>query len=285
MSSKLKAIKLSAVLLAGSSMFGFQAADAQSCTTAAWTSVAGSPTAGSPKSSPAVKRYSGACGLAASTAGSYVIESKNHEAEGDLTPFSARFYVYTGVTGGAPLVFRAMDANSGGSAVVQIAYDANDQNFDFTVNGVPKSTTAGSAPRNKWINVGFKYKTGEQFMAKTTTAGTTTQLDATGMTAGASTVEAVQLGMIAANGATGTLYFDEYEASRADAVDPVPAPLCRGDANNDGSINVFDTIQVINERLTSTLVAGQSDCNEDGSVNVFDTICVINLRLASTTCN
>jgi hypothetical protein len=61
--------------------------------------------------------------------------------------------------------------------------------------------------------------------------------------------------------------------------------VCRGDANKDGNLNVFDTIQIINEGVFGTLAIGQPDCNEDGSVNVFDTICIINRSLASDTCN
>ena len=96
--------------------------------------------------------------------------------------------------------------------------------------------------------------------------------------AGTGTVEAVQLG--APNGFgnhTGTLNFDAYESHRTT---PVGA-LVVADANNNGSVNIFDMIAMQNEILdpVGSLAPGQPDCNKNGGVNVFDMICAQNIIL------
>lgn len=276
------AFKFSAAVLAVAAALGVsQSVEAQTCSTAAWTSVSGNAVAGSPT---AVRRYSGRCGLSGTLpGGGYVVESTNHAAEGTSAPLQLRFFVFPAISGGNVTVFQAMDANTAGNPVAEIRYDATAQRFDFISNGQTVSTTGTAAP-SRWYRVGLVYRAGQAIVPTVVGSGGTTYAFTGSATSGAAAAEAVRMGAISGTG-TGTVFVDEYEASRA-AVGADPfGMICRGDANGDGSINVFDTIQTINERLNGTLVAGQPDCNEDGTVNVFDTICVIGLRLAGTTCN
>lgn len=52
-----------------------------------------------------------------------------------------------------------------------------------------------------------------------------------------------------------------------------------GDANNDGVVNIQDTIIVINKVLAGDLFDQSADCNSDGQINIQDVICTINIVL------
>jgi hypothetical protein len=279
-------LKLATALVAGASFFAWQPVQAQ-CSTAAWTSVSGNATAGS---APAVRRYSGACGLSAAMPGTgYVVESTNHGNEGVTAPFRARFFVYPAISAGNVVVFQAMDANTAGNALVQVRYDADAQRFDFINSaGAVRSTTV-TAPSSRWYRVTIQYSANSPTGFNASVVGNGGQTITVGGSAQATTnvgVQAVRLGAVVGTATAGSVLVDEYEASRADLATANPySMVCRGDANKDGNLNVFDTIQIINEGVFGTLAIGQPDCNEDGSVNVFDTICIINRSLASDTCN
>jgi hypothetical protein len=279
-------VKIATALVAGASFFAWQPVQAQ-CSTAAWTSVAGSASAGS---APAVRRYSGACGLTATMpGGGHVVEATNHANEGVSAPFRARFFVFPAITSGNVVVFQAMDADSAGNALVQVRYDAAAQRFDFINSVGTVRSTSVAAPPSKWYRVSVEYQanSGTGFNASVTgNGGQAITLAGGALPTTNVGVQAVRLGAVSGTAPGGSVFVDEYEASRAAMATANPySVVCRGDANKDGNLNVFDTIQIINERLNGTLTIGQPDCNEDGTVNVFDTICVIGRRLASDTCN
>jgi hypothetical protein len=287
-------LKLSAALLAGAAFFAaVQPAQAQACTTAAWSSVtagANAPTAGSVANG--VRLYKGACGLrTASTGPSIVEEATNHSAEGASSPFTARFFVYTGLSGGSPVVFRALDQDSGGSSVIDAVYNTATQNFSFTVNGNTVSTANNSAPLNKWVEVLMVYRSGEALTGYTRTTGTPVTNDITanipgGATAGAATVERVQLGLVAGGSGTGAIHIDEYEASRASPGGrPALSATCRGDASGNGSITAGDRA-IITAAINGTFGPERSpDCNEDGNITAGDRACVTALINALATCS
>lgn len=273
---------LAAALMAGPA--------AQACSLAAWdASPTGNPQTGGPLDTPAIKRYSGACGLApAVDAASFVAESTQHAAEGGAAPLRVRFFVYTGLTAGTPTIFKATTADAGaGSSVVEVVYDAVDQNFDFVVNGAAAgSTTAGTAPRDRWVRVNFTYQASSAFAASTRLGDTTTALT-TSAVANANTIESVQLGVIAPGGAAGSLYFDEYESSRAPGTTADPFTMrCRGDTDNTGDYELGDIFGVIDEFLRTqgdssrSLAAGQPDIDENGVVDLTDIFGVVDAFLA-----
>ena len=264
---------------------------AQACSLTAWNAAlqGGAPTTGSP---PTFKKISGSCGMAAGvTSANFVTESANHSAEGNTSPLRVRFFVFTGITAGTPTVFRALKGEGTGNSVVEIDYDAVDQNFDFRVNGVAAgSTTAGSAPRNRWISVRFAYQIGQTFAASTGSQGTSTALTTTAVGAAGETVDSVQLGVVAPNGASGNLFFDEYEASRAASAgsgfDGPFTKRCRGDANGNGQYDLTDIFNVIDEFLflqgdtSKSMATGQPDYDENGATELTDIFGTIGAFLA-----
>lgn len=290
MNRKLASYPVAALALLGMGLGVMDTASA--CSTAAWTAVTGDVVAGGPTDADVakrdVKKYVGSCGLKAGTSGSnFVAETAQHSAEGGAAPYRARFFVFTGVTGAAVSnVFQALDADSSGNPVVTVAYDPTEANFDFLVNGTTRSTTAGSAPLNRWVTVEFVYQANTAFSAKTRTLGEETVL-ASPQTAGAATIEAVQMGLLSGGGA-GNFHFDEFEASRAASAGSGQSGAftmrCRGDANGSGTITAGDRAAITAE-IGGTPGAGATDCNESGSITAGDRACVTALIGNLATCS
>lgn len=277
---------------------------AQACSLTAWDpNPTGSPATGGRTDDPAVGSYAGLCGMApvVGTDPSFVTESTNHTNEGVTAPLRVRFFIFPGLTAGTPTVFRATDADNGaGNAVVEVAYDAANQAFDFTVNGADAgSTAAASAPRNRWSRVEFTYQAGQAFAASTRNVTASSSLSNPPTVAGdAPGVESVQLGIVVPNGAQGQPFFDEYEGSRsATGGATVFTTRIRGDASGDGNCNVGDITSIARDLLFQDLGAGenraiapgQPDCDENGNVNVGDITCfarrLIDFDLNDTPCD
>jgi hypothetical protein len=292
--SHLTSIKLGAVLVASAAMFAWQPASAQ-CSTAAWSAVEGTATAGSPVSDPAVRRYSGRCGLSATLpATGYVVESTSHSGEGVSTPLRARFFVFPGVSGGSVTLFQGMDA--GNNPVVQVHYNAATGQFQFqTPNGT--GTTATTAPASRWYRIEVVYQANQALSASVRGNGGLNYAVSGLPNAGAAGVDAVRLGAISGT-ATGAVFVDEYEASRAESGGPgVFTTLVRGDADGNGVCNSSDITAIARDFLFTELgpapnrqaAAGQPDCTEDGAVNSSDITClarrIIDFDLHDIPCN
>jgi len=273
----MKAPAVLALLAAGLLVHG----SAQACSLAAWDNPAtGAPVAGG--SAQGIARYSGLCGMRAVNPGpSFVSESAQHNAEGGATPFRARFFVFTGISGASPVIFRALPTGGGGS-VIDVTYNSGDGNFGFTVGGNTQTTAAGSAPTGGWVQVELTYQANQAFTASTRRLGVQTALPA-GLTAGAATIDAVQLGIIANGGGTGTLTFDEYEASRAAGGGAPFQARPRGDANGDGVVSGPDIIQTLQAAAGVLTPVGQPDCNMDGVVSGPDIVCVVRVAAGAET--
>ncbi len=278
-------IQIGLAAAAGLALTAWQPAQAQ-CNTDAWSGTTGSPVASGPATTPGFLRYSGGCGLqAGNTAPSIVSEATRHNNEGSAgSPFRGRFFVYTGISAGSPVVFRARD--TGGATVIDVTYNRATQNFTFAPAGAgAASTAASSAPANRWIEVRFVYEAGQPFTAQTRHRGVATAITPTG-NVGTSSVEDIQLGFVAGT-KTGNLYFDEYEASRALADGPeVFSLLCRGDANKSGQFDLEDIFGVVDEFLrnqgdTSRPRAnGQPDRDQNGAIDLDDIFGVVDAFLA-----
>lgn len=264
-------MKIKNLALATAALLGLVGAPATfACSIAAWNGApGGTPVAGRPTDATPVARYSGQCGLRAAASGSFVT---------DTTPtaeaaFRARFYVYTGLTSGQAVVYRARNAAN----VDQITVTYNQGtpgNFSFAIPGAAAQTVPANT--NAWYSIELNWAAAGTLSATVRGAGGTTDATAsiTGGTAGGA-IDTAQLGWIAGTGVAGTraIIADAYESRRSTAI----GRLCRGDANNDGTRNSGDQLAVRNEFFGTALSAGQPDANEDGNVNSADQLVVRNL--------
>lgn len=257
------------------------------CDVQAWGFSQGSPQSDDPDTNAAnnesgtdlgaFKRYAGACGMRpASGAISYV---------GDNSPagesaYRTRFYAYTGSPSGEVTVFRAFGDNDAKSPVVfEIRYTPAAGTWSVWSGGSSRLTVP-NVVANRWYTMEVIYSQGQPLTLVTRTLGVKTTTNTAAPISGL--IHSVGLGSFTAVGNTATMYFDSFASTRQSTE---LGALCRGDANKDLVINIFDVVAATNERLRGTLAAGQPDCNEDGAINVFDNACITSRRLASAVCN
>ena len=274
---QLNAIRFTALALALSGASLAYSSAASACTTDAWSSVTGAPTAAEPNT---VKRYSGVCGMQPALAGSSFVtdDSPNGTTDGTSNPYRARFYVFTGVNGNSPQIFRATSSDAGaGTESVLISRTAD--GFSFSIPG----TTVGnfvepagaSGFNNKWYAIEIFYQDGQPFTAavRGNRATAETLLTSAGNVSGGIAVGSASLGVINAAASTTAMAFDDFESTRS--ASSAIGRLCPGDADGGGSIGAADAIAIAND-FAGTRASGQPDCTEDGLVNVNDAICVAN---------
>ena len=240
------------------------------CSSAAWSGQSGTVQLGEP---PAVRRYAGRCGfrVSAETLGHLLDETPSGEPD-----YSARFAVFTG-SSGLTEIFRA--ENSLSQTVFTLSYDAGNQRISLQSGASSENMPASSAPANRWVVVALSYSDSGSLQVRTThrgTAVTSSAISASGLS-----VDRVLLGALSEVNGAGTLDFDDFESTRSVEL---LAGSCRGDANGDTQLNVFDSLQITNERLGQGLAVGQPDCTEDGLVNVFDRVCVTARNLNTEVC-
>jgi hypothetical protein len=259
---------LAFLALAGLGAVGAQSASA--CTLAAWNGGTQGPSfeAGEPLAN-GIARYSGRCGARANAATEGVTDN-TPSAEARLF---ARFYVFTGLTGGSVKVFRGMTGAAPGTELLSVDWDAPNGQFDFNAFGTSGSVNGVVA--NRWYSVHLDWnRTTSTLTANVQGAGSLTALPQLQFTGAAtmSGVDFVNLGWVATNSGSPTgngLLFDAYESRRATAI----PRLCPGDANNSGgALNIFDIVTTINEINQVNIGSGQPDINEDAQINVFDLV-------------
>jgi hypothetical protein len=282
---------LALVAVAGVGLIGAPAVFAQACSVAAWTgpapvagAVAGRPTDATPTS-----RYAGTCAFRSPAVGGFVTDPTPAAEQA----FRARFYVYTGLTGGQAVVYRALNASA--AQMIGVTYDAAGSQFTFNTSG--GSANVGSVVANRWYAIELSWtkaaivgppaQAANTMVVQVQGAGSATPLTAagglvvTGVAAG-DQIDDAQLGWVA-NGGTagvGSITTDAYESRRQTAI----GRLCRGDANVDGILNVQDRIIITNEVIAVGLANGHPDATEDGIVNVQDRIVLTNRVLAADVC-
>lgn len=266
-------MKIKILALVAASAFGLMgASSAFACATTAWNGgETGNPVEGSPTDAAPVARYAGQCGLKAGATAQFVTDN-TPSAE---TTFRARFYVYTGLTAGPAVVYRAL--NAGSTQQIGVTYDATAGTFAFATTGSSGNITG--IVQNRWYSVELNWSRAATNMVVTVRgAGATTDSTVTVTGVGATDqIDTAQLGWISGAGTAGArgITTDAYESRRATAI----GRLCRGDANNDNTRNSGDQVVMRNEFLNGTLAAGQPDANEDGTVNSGDQIIARNLFL------
>ena len=275
-------MKIKNLALATAALLGLVGAPATfACSIAAWNGTAGgTPVAGRPTDATPVSRYSGQCGLRAAASGTFVADN-TPTAE---AAFRARFYVYTGLTGGSAVVYRALNASS----VEQIGVTYNHGTpgtFSFAIPGataqtIPANTNAWYAIELNWAAAGTLTATVRGASGQGA-APAESVVNVTGGTSGGA-IDTAQLGWVAGTGVASArgIVADAYESRRSTAI----GRLCRADANGSNSVTAGDRTAITLE-LGGTLAAGQPDCNEDGNVSAGDRTCVTNLLAAGATCN
>jgi hypothetical protein len=259
---------------------------AQACDTLAWSFSQGDPQSDDPDTNPAnnssgtdlgaFRRYSGACGMRpASGAISYV----GDDSPAGETSYRTRFYVYTGAPAAETTVFRAFpDNGAAGTPVFEVRYNPAAATWSVWSGGSSRLSVP-SVAANRWYTMEIVYAQNQPLTLITRTQGVkTTTSTATSLTG---LIHSVALGSFTAVGNTASMYFDSFASSRQPAD---LGALCRGDANKDNNLNVFDTVVATNERVNGVLAAGQPDCNEDGNINIFDTACIVSRRISSASC-
>ena len=262
---------LGSVLLIG---LGF-GLNAQACTTDGWQGGASNAIADSPS---AVARYSEFCAMQVDDQTGAGHVQSNFASD---SRYIGRFYVLPKLNGSdaVDILVAYSDEDPAATELFSIAYDGTDFIFDASGAG---GGSGSAVAANGWNLIEFEFNSDGQFNYWVNEDWDSNGLSYGAMTgdfaAGTGTVEAVQLG--APNGFgnhTGTLNFDAYESHRTT---PVGA-LVVADANNNGSVNIFDMIAMQNEILdpVGSLAPGQPDCNKNGGVNVFDMICAQNIIL------
>ena len=264
-------MKFKTLALVAAASFGLAGTSAVfACSTAAWNGgETGNPQEGRPADG--VARYAGQCGLRSAATAQFVTDN-TPTAE---TTFRARFYVYTGMTSGSPVVYEAL--NAGSVRQIGVTYNRDAGNLSFATTG-PTPQTVTVAP-NAWYSVELDWSRtrGNMIVAVRGAAATADSSVTVAGVGGTDQIDTARLGWVSGAGVAAArgLVTDAYESRRATAI----GRLCRGDANLDNTRNSGDQIAQRNEFLNGTLAAGQPDANEDGTVNSGDQITVRNLFL------
>src|SRR5690625_3364261 len=255
------------MLLAGAALAvctGFALnAQAQDCTVDNWdvqegltNSDTGTHGANNPR------RYGVPCGLRVDLDGTerYVgDDSPNGEAS-----YIARFYTFLdGVTTSDPvMIFAAGDDND--NSLLEVSYEDGD--LTLAVYGATTEAATFSDIGTGWHSVEIVWAAGEDTLFKVDEED---DLVVNADTSGQS-IHYADLGNL--NDADGgSIDFDDFDSRRSER----PGRLLVGDANDDGLVNAFDVLAVIDEYQSGIYAPGQPDCNEDGLVNAFDTLCLI----------
>ena len=273
--------------LLGAAIFSAMAfTGANACSISAWsTTDSVGVVAADSGEAPAFSRYSGRCSLR--VVGGATPKYVQDNTPTNATAFKSRFYINTGSplvdTGAAGFVFLARDG--AGANLIRIALTGG--NLQATVTGSAAAIPAIPVVAGRYYSVEIEWAQGAAapFSIKVQGAGAAAPTTQTTTTNNASGVlKDVRLGLSA--GSTGTVFLDEYDSRRTTA----PGRLCRGDANADRAINIFDRGALNQDILAQTanpgsnLAVGQPDCNEDGAVNIFDRGCVNGQIIANPLC-
>lgn len=302
-------MKLRTLVVAMSAVAGLALAPvafSQTCSTAAWgqggnPSVAptvGSPFAGGPVTSPIVSRYQGQCGLRAPTNGGNYVQDSSPAAE---PTFRARFYAFLPNTGSASTIFRAGNATADSALTtftdgrIRVVYNGTGTINVFGPGGTPNLQCAGLTT-GRWYSIELAYNstgsalgTGADTLAANSLRATVigqgnaatgdaapqincTQTGAGIATSANNTIDYVQLGNLTGGPAGNAITFDSYESRRTTPI----GRLCRGDADNNGSLSIADRSAITTElgSFGNTRAPGTADCDENGQIQIADRACI-----------
>lgn len=264
-------------------------AQAQSCTLTNWGGgsvnvsalFAGSPLDGN-------TRYGGPCSMEVSLdAGfSYVVDNSPIAEQDYITRFY--FNPNGNSSSDAPMViFSANDAANGtGDDVIQLWYNvasaapfvAQPNHVTLVIateDGIEEIQAGATSIRaNGWNSFEIVWSSGPD-AAVVLKVNERDDLTVSGDTSN-QRVRSALLGFVDAEGTVASanpVYFDDFDSRRQSR----PGRLLRGDALDNGQVNLLDTVAVADEFFEGILAAGQPDCNEDGVVNALDAICIADI--------
>lgn len=266
--------KVLLVIAAVAGLFFFAGtAQAQTCTLDNWSAKVGESNLSVGTQGSNNRRYAGPCGLRVALAGSAAhLTDNSPTAE---TVFNVRFYFFLNEVAADVTIFEALD--SGDNSIITATYDhsADAVNVVFTHAGGTE-TVAVSGVSTGWnsLEIQWEAKATEQPVVTVANASGTDSAGSAGeIDTSALTIDTAKLGALSAPAATptgGSIDFDDYDSRR----DTVPGRLVRGDANGDGTLNIFDVVSGRNQILGNSVANGQPDCNENGSIDIFDIVCM-----------
>ena len=249
---------------------------AQTCTLDNWTSsVKTGDTLLAASRAQENKAYAGPCSLKVTlnSSAAYLVDD-TPTAE---TTFNVRFYFFLQSVDADVTLFEALDASDGRVMSATYAHSQNAVNVEFEHSGGTATATVGELTTG-WNSLEIQweakaFETAVVSLGNSATASNSAgsgEIDTSGLT-----INSVRLGAIpspATVPSSGVIFFDDYDSRR----DTVPGRLLAGDANGDGTVNIFDVVAARNEILGNSVPDGIPDCNEDGTVNIFDVVCMRN---------
>ena len=272
---------VAALLLGGVSL----SSQAQVCTTGNWaggTVNAGKLLAATPADGNS--RYGGPCSMrvALDDGPAYVVDN-SPIAEQD---YIARFYFNPNGNddAGPMIIFAANDESDGdGADVLQLWYNepnAGEARLLIATESGSSSidVAAGDIRASGWNSFEIVWSSAASAEIALSVNGGTDQVS-TGNNTSNERVRSALLGFVYDDdentSSTTPMFFDDFDSRRISR----PGRLLRGDANDDGQIDLGDVIAANAESLGGALAAGQPDCNEDGQIDLGDVICINGLSL------
>jgi len=261
---------LSGIALAG--LLGFAMnAQAQTCTTANWSGATNLGDANTGTQGASNRRYGGPCGLRVSLDGTArFVSDDSPTAE---SSYIARFYAFFSGVNAQTVLFAADDGTDDQIEVHYNVPNAGDLTLRVFDQGAGANDLTFNGVGAGWHSIELVWESAAsaeiRFALDSEDSGD--DLTATINTSGI-TLENAHLGNLdAVNG--GSIDFDDFDSRRISR----PGRLLVGDADDNGSVSIFDTIAILGEFQSAVFASGQPDCNENGSVDIFDAICTIGI--------
>lgn len=257
--------------IAAALMFGAQAVSA--CAINAWTSATGLAVGDTGEPGAGFSRTFGRCSLRVPNsnagAGRFVVD----DTPAAETSYRARFYYFTGDLSGDTDIFQARMGAS--TNIIRIVHNGSTLSFS-TTSGSPQTVTVADN-RYYAIELAWASAAGTGSLTATVTgAGSATPagtINFANLANGSDRIDGARMGMIAGNPTVNSpVYFDEFDSRRTQN----PGLLCRGDANNSGTITGGDGQAAINEFVNGVIAPGFPDFGQNGTVTGGDAQAIIN---------
>ncbi len=248
---------------------------AQTCTTANWDATTNVGPANTGTQGANNRRYGGPCGLRVAVDGTErVVTDNSPTAE---STYIARFYAFLNNAGANPIIIYAAD--DGAADQVQVWYNfpnAGDLTLRVFDQAAAPNDLSFTSVGSGWHSIEFVWESAAsadiRFAVNSDDPGD--DLTATINTSGI-TLAAAHLGNVNAAAGGTSIDFDDFDSRRISR----PGRLLLGDADNNGILDIFDSIALRDELEEISFAPGQPDCDENGAVDIFDALCLRDLVL------